>query len=165
MDPVTVSTTIGRQREEVFDYLADIANHSEFMDHFLTEWHLTRVDSYGKGAGARFRSTARLDRFGWGDITFLEVLPPHRIVMVGRGGKFNRIKSYGEWRLDPSGPDATRVEFMYETEPPLLSDRAMEAVTRRRPWFKRQAKRALKRLRAILEEDRERGKRATVAGL
>ena len=36
LDPVTVSVTIDRPREEVFDYLADIANHSEFMEPFWT---------------------------------------------------------------------------------------------------------------------------------
>ena len=55
MDPVTSTITIGRPREEVFDYLADIANHPEFSDHYLKDWHLTRVDSVGRGAGARFR--------------------------------------------------------------------------------------------------------------
>ena len=40
-------------REEVFDYLADIANHPEFSDHYLKDWRLTRVDSVGQGAGAR----------------------------------------------------------------------------------------------------------------
>ena len=65
MDPVTSTITIGRPREEVFDYLADIANHPEFSDHYLTDWHLTRVDSVGRGAGARFRYDKRRDRFGW----------------------------------------------------------------------------------------------------
>ena len=58
MDPVTSTITIGRPREEVFDYLADIANHPEFTDHYLKEWRLTRVESYGRGAGARFRYDA-----------------------------------------------------------------------------------------------------------
>src|SRR4051812_13230936 len=80
VDPVTSTITIGRPREEVFDYLADIANHPEFSDHYLTEWHLTRVDSVGRGAGARFRYDRRLDRFGWGDMTFIEVERPFRIV-------------------------------------------------------------------------------------
>ncbi len=168
MDPVTVNVTIDKPREEVFDYLADIANHGEFMDHFLKDWRLTRVESYGKGAGARFRSDARFDRFGWGDLNFLTVEYPRRIVGVGRGGKFNRIKSYCEWTLEPSGPDATRVDFMYESEPPLPSDKLLEAVGGRKRWFKRGAKKALKRLRAILEDGpttKQRGQRATVAGL
>ena len=56
MDPVTVEVTIARPCEEVFDYLADIANHAEFCDHYLVEWHLTREDPYAAGAGARFLS-------------------------------------------------------------------------------------------------------------
>ena len=60
MDPVELSITIDRPREEVFEYLADIANHPEFTDHYLKEWHLTRVDSYGRGAGARYRMDAPL---------------------------------------------------------------------------------------------------------
>ncbi len=164
MDPVTVATTIERPREEVFDYLADIANHAEFMDHFLQDWHLTRVDSYGAGAGARFRSAGRMNRFGWGDVSFLEVSPPHRIVVVGRGGKFNRIKTHAEWTLEPAGRTSTRVEYFYETEPAMPSDRLLEGLSGRRGWIRRQSKKALKRLRAILEEDRDRGARVTVAG-
>jgi uncharacterized protein YndB with AHSA1/START domain len=164
VDPVTVSVTIDKPREEVFDYLADIANHPEFMDHYLKEWRLLRVESYGRGAGARFRVDSPFTRFGWGDITFLDVKRPYLIVGVGRGGKYNRIKTYAEWRLDAAGTDATRVEFMYETEPALPTDRLMEMVARR-GWFRRKSRKALKRLQAILEEGRDRGERATVAGL
>ena len=63
VDPFTVTTTISAPRELVFEYLADIANHAEFTDHYLVDWHLTRVDSYGSGAGARFRIKAPLSRF------------------------------------------------------------------------------------------------------
>src|SRR4029077_18538519 len=52
VDPVTVSPVLSPPREQVFDYLADIANHSEFTDHYLVDWHLTRIDSVGLGAGA-----------------------------------------------------------------------------------------------------------------
>jgi uncharacterized protein YndB with AHSA1/START domain len=165
VDPVTVSVTIDKPREEVFEYLADIANHPEFMDHFLKDWRLTRVDSYGRGAGARFRIGARLDRFGWADMNFLEVEAPYRIVAVGRGGKFNRIKTHAEYRLDPVAGSGTKVTFTYETEPELPSDRAFELLSGRHRWFKRGARRALRRLRAILEEGKQRGQRATVAGL
>jgi uncharacterized protein YndB with AHSA1/START domain len=50
-----VSIIVGAPRERVFDYLRDIANHPEFTDHYLVDWHLTRIDSVGLGAGARFR--------------------------------------------------------------------------------------------------------------
>ena len=99
MDPVTASVTIDRPREEVFEYLADIANHAEFSDHYLTEWRLTRVESYGRGAGARFKIGAPLDRYAWGDMTFIDVEPPYRIVAAGRAGKFNRNKTWTTWTL------------------------------------------------------------------
>jgi len=164
MDPVTASITIDRPREEVFEYLADIANHPEFMDHFLKEWRLTRVESYGRGAGARFKVDAPLDRFSWGDMTFIDVERPHRIVAAGRGGKFNRNKTWTTWTLSPAG-SATRVEVTTESEPALPTDKFMEAVTRRRGWYKRRLGKSLRRLQSILEEGMDRGARATVGGL
>ena len=101
MDPVTVSVKIGRPREEVFAYLADIANHAEFSDHYLEQFRLTRVDSVGRGAGARFKLRTPFQRFDWCDMTFSVVEPPHRIVAVGRGGKFNRIKHHGDLDARP----------------------------------------------------------------
>ena len=71
MDPVTVEITIDRPRGEVFEYLADIANHAEFTDHFLVDWRLTREESYGQGAGARYRVKAPLNRYAWGDATLV----------------------------------------------------------------------------------------------
>jgi uncharacterized protein YndB with AHSA1/START domain len=163
VDPVTVTTIIGRPREEVFEYLADIANHPEFTDHYLVDWHLTREDSYGKGAGARFRVKMPLNRFPWGDVTFAEVDPPWRIVEVGRGGKFNRVRTVGTWTLEPAGGSSTRVEFTFETAPEKLSDRLLESLGAR-SWTKRKNAKALRRLRSILEEGYGRGRRATIAG-
>jgi uncharacterized protein YndB with AHSA1/START domain len=164
VDPVTVSTTIGRPREEVFDYLADIANHLEFSDHYLKDFHLLRVDSYGRGAGARFRRDAPL-RDRWEDMTFVEVERPHRIVAFGRGGKFNRIKTTTIFTLDEAPGDATRVEVMSESEPPLPTDKIMEAITGYRGWMRRKTRKALARIQSILEENEDRGPRATVAGV
>ena len=45
----------------------------------------------------------------------------------------------------------------------MPSDRLLEALGGR-PWSKRQAARAMRRLRRILEEDRDRGRRVTLAG-
>jgi uncharacterized protein YndB with AHSA1/START domain len=163
MDPVTVSTTIARPREQVFEYLADIANHAEFTDHYLVDWHLTRVDPYGPGAGARFRVKAPMSRFSWADMTFAEFQPPFRIVERGRGGKYNRIRMLGTYTLTPGAAGTTKVEYTLETEPALLSDRLLEALGGR-SWTRRQAAKAMRRLRTILEEDRGRGKRASVAG-
>jgi uncharacterized protein YndB with AHSA1/START domain len=165
VDPVTVSVTIDRPRDEVFAYLADIANHAEFSDHYLKDWRLTRINSVGRGAGARFKIDVPLQRFAWADLTFVVVEPPHRIVAVGRGGKFNRIKTTAIWTLDTAPGGGTEVEFMFESEPALPTDRILEALSRQHGWFKRKARKAMSRLQAILEEDQDRGARATVGGL
>jgi uncharacterized protein YndB with AHSA1/START domain len=162
VDPLTVSVTIARPREEVFEYLADIANHAEFTDHYLKDWHLTREETYGKGAGARFRIAAPGNRFPWGDTTFVEVDPPYRIVERGRSGKYNRIKVTGIFTLTPGPGGTTRVEFTNEIEPAMLSDRILEKLGTR-SWLRRKNRRALRRLRSILEEGEGRGKRATIA--
>jgi uncharacterized protein YndB with AHSA1/START domain len=162
VDPITVTTTIARSREQVFEYLADIANHAEFTDHYLVDWHLTREDPQGQGAGARFRVKAPLSRFSWADVTFADVQPPYRIVERGRGGKFNRIRMLGTYTLSPGTSDTTRVEYTFETEPPMLSDRLLEALGGR-TWTRHQLNKAMRRLRTILEEGRDRGRRTTVA--
>ena len=59
MDAVEVSEVIARPREEVFAYLADVANHSEFMDHFTATGTCMGEESYGRGAGARFKVDIR----------------------------------------------------------------------------------------------------------
>jgi uncharacterized protein YndB with AHSA1/START domain len=165
VDPVSATITIGRPREEVFAYLADIANHPEFSDHYLKDWRLTRIESIGPGAGARFKIDAPLQRFSWTDLTFVVVEPPHRLVAVGRGGKFNRIKTTAIWTLEPAPNGGTEVEYTFESEPALPTDRLMEAVSGQRGWFKRKARKALSRLQSILEENEGRGARATLSGL
>jgi len=162
MDPFTVETHISAAPEEVFEYLADIANHAEFCDHYMVDWHLTREDPYGRGAGARFRVKAPLQRFNWADVTFAEVEPPYKIVERGRGGKYNRIRMLGTYTLSPAASGTTRVQFTFETEPVMPSDRLMDMLGGR-SWTRRKAAKAMRRLRRILEEDRDRGKRATVA--
>ena len=164
MEPVTLSTTIARPREEVFEYLADVANHPEFTDHFLLDWHLTREDSYGRGAGARFRVKTRVDRFAYGDITLDEVQPPELIVATGRGGRFNRIRHRTTWTLKPDERGNTVVEFCTESEPVMQSDRLMEKLLRTRSAATRHHRRALERLRSILEAGDQRGARATLSG-
>jgi uncharacterized protein YndB with AHSA1/START domain len=162
VDPFTVSTTIGRPREEVFEYLTDVANHAEFWDHYWVDWRLLREDSYGVGAGARFRIKAPLNRFSWGDVTVAEVAAPYRIVTHGRSGKFNRIRMLGVYTLSLGSGGTTNVEYAFETVPSLPTDKLMEALGGSF-WVRRQVTRALRRLRTVLEEGRGRGRRPSVA--
>lgn len=166
---MTVSIVVSAPREEIFDYLQDIANHPEFTDHYLLDWRLTRIDSVGVGAGARFRVKAPGNRYSWADVTFTEVQRPHRIVEVGRTGKSNRIRTLGVYELTPASGGATRVSFTLQTAPLTLADRLMESLGAR-AWTRRKGQKAMNRLRAILEEASlqgrapDRSRRVTVAG-
>jgi uncharacterized protein YndB with AHSA1/START domain len=154
--------SIARPREVVYDYLADIANHAEFSDHFMVDWRLTREDSYGVGAGARWKSKTPLNRFSWGDSTIVEAERPRRIVVVGRTGKYNRNRTIAVYDLERAAGDGTRVRVTYESEPKLPSDRLLERIAG--GWTKRKHRKAMRRLQSILEEDYGRGKRPTIAG-
>ncbi len=169
MDPVTVSIVISAPSEAVFDYLQDIANHPSFTDHYLRDWHLTRIDSVGLGAGARFHVKVPGNRYSWADVTFTEVERPHRIVESGRTGKSNRIRTVGIYELTPAAAGATRVSFTLQTAPATFADRLTEMLGSRR-FARRNGRRAMHRLREILEEATitgeapDRGRRVTVAG-
>ena len=162
MDPLEFEITIDRPREVGYEYLADIANHAEFNDHFMVDWRLTREDTYGVGAGARWKASAPLNRFPWGDSTIVEVVRPSRIVEVGRMGKYSRTRTIGVYELEPSGR-GTRVKFTFESEPKLPSDKFLERLGGR-GWLKRKLRKAMRRLQSILEEDYGRGTRPTIAG-
>jgi uncharacterized protein YndB with AHSA1/START domain len=162
MDPVSVAVVVSASPERVFDYLNDIANHPEFTDHYLVDWHLTRVDSVGVGAGAHFRVKAPGNRFSWAEVTVVEAVRPQRIVERGRTGKYNRIRTLGVYELTPVAGGATRVQFTLQTAPATFADRLTESLGAR-SFNRRKGMRALRRLRAILEEDAERGRRVTVA--
>lgn len=162
MQPFTLETTVGRSREQVFTYLADVANHPEFTDHFLQDWRMTREETWGEGAGGRFRAEIPFHRFPWGDWVVAESQAPHRLVLQGRTGKFNRIRTLTVFELREGSGGGTRVDVTIQSEPRFPSDRFLEQLGRRA--VKRRWRTALRRLRSILEEDRERGARATIAG-
>ena len=165
MDPVTAHVTIDRPREEVFEYLADIANHPEFSDHFLKEWRLTRVESYGRGAGARFKIDAPLDRYGWGDMTFIEV---ERAAPDRRRGPRREVQPQQDLDdLDAARPPGTRPRSRSRPSPSPRCRRTSSwrpsragAAGQAPAWARR-----CSRMQSILEEDIDRGARATVGGL
>ena len=90
-------------------------------------------------------------------MTFVEVEPPHRIVALGRGGKFNRIKTTTIWTLNRSPGGGTDVDYMIETEPVLPTDRFVEAL--QRPARLVQAQGPQVALAAAIDPRGERGSR------
>jgi carbon monoxide dehydrogenase subunit G len=162
VDLISASISLDLPREEVFEYLSDIANHAEFSDHYLVDWRLTREDSRGAGAGARFRMKQPLNRFAWGDLTIVDLQRPFRIVLRGRGGKFNRIKMVATYELHLRSGGGTDLTYTFENDASMPSD-ALRWVLLERSWTRRGATRAVRRLRAILEDGSRRGSRPTVA--
>ena len=59
MGPVSAEIEVDVPRAEAFEAIADLARRPSFTDNFLTGFHLTRIESSGVGAGARFRAGPR----------------------------------------------------------------------------------------------------------
>lgn len=161
MRPLTVSTTIDAPRERVFDYLADIANHVEFTDHFLKDFRLERLDSVGVGAAARFRIAFPIGSI-WADAVITELERPYRIVTEGQAGRIGRVRLDAVYVLVQHGYDMTSVEFTFSSEPATRSDRLRESLGLR-PWLKLQHGRALRRLKFVLEQGEPSTRAVTVA--
>lgn len=150
MGPFGAEIEIDAPRERVFATIADLARRPSFTDHFLSGFHLTRIESSGIGAGARFRVASPL-RSVWMDTAIDELEPPHKIVERGRGGRANRIPATTVWELTEGAGSLTRVRVSHWTEPSHPLDRALEAaagnsISERRGWSE-----ALRRLRDQLE--------------
>jgi uncharacterized protein YndB with AHSA1/START domain len=160
MRPIDAHTIVDAPREQVFDYLADIANHIEFSDHFLEEFRLERVESRGVGAAARFKIAFPLGAV-WAESVIAALERPHRVVTEGRAGRIGRIRTSGVYTLTPYDQGMTRVERVFETDPPVRSDRLRELPLR--PWLAAQERRALRRLKQVLEEGRPAAAAARVA--
>jgi uncharacterized protein YndB with AHSA1/START domain len=154
------SITIDAPRERVFDYLADIANHIEFSDHYLKDFHLERLDSRGIGAAARFKIA-----FGaslWGESVIAELERPYRIVLDGQAGRLGREKSRAVYTLTAHGQDRTQLEYEFASTPGTMLD-GLRAALGGRAWLKHQTGRALRRLAAVLEEGQPAAHAAGVA--
>jgi uncharacterized protein YndB with AHSA1/START domain len=160
VDPVTLDVTIDRPREEVFDYLADVANHIEFSDHYLQDFRLERLQSNGVGAAASFKLA-----FGsslWGEIVIAELERPYRIVLEGQTGRIGRVKTRAVYTLTPSGNDMTRLDYQVSSSAGTRTDE-LRAVLGGRAWLKLQSRRALRRLAKLLEEGQPTAHAARVA--
>ena len=72
MGPVSAEIEIDVPRQRAFEAIADLSLRPAFTDHFLTDFHLTRIEPTGVGAGARFRIAVRPRRI-WMDTTIVEV--------------------------------------------------------------------------------------------
>jgi uncharacterized protein YndB with AHSA1/START domain len=162
MGPIRAETEIDVPRELVFATIGDLAARPSFTDHFLSDFHLTRLESVGVGAGARFRAQAPL-RSIWMDTAIVELDEPHRIVERGQGGRVNRIPTHTVWELKEAPGGLTSVRVSFWTEPGGL-DRGLELLSAGSVWQERGWREALRRLRDALEGDVPGGERIAIAG-
>ncbi len=148
MGPISVRRPIDAPRQQVFDFLCDLANRPPFTDHFIDQFRLERLESLGVGAAARMRITKRRV---WMETVIEEVSPPHRIVERGRGGwRWDRIPITTSWEL-VEGPGAgSEVTLGFWTEPSHPIDRLRESLGAER-FYRRQWSTALSRLKELIE--------------
>lgn len=162
MGPLSTEIEIDVPREEAFAALADLAARPSFTDHFLTDFHLTRIDAEGVGAGARFRVAAPLRKV-WMDTTIVALEVPFRVVEEGSGGRANRIPVHTVWELTEAAGGLTAVRVSHWTEPRPL-DRGLELLSAGSLFQARGWREALRRLRDNLEAGQPASERIAVAG-
>lgn len=163
MGPISAEVEVDASREEVFALITDLSLRPSFTDHFLTDFHLTRIDPVGIGAGARYRIDTPL-RSPWADTTIAELEQPFKVLERGRTGRSNRIEVTTAWELTGGTGSLTKVIFSTWTQPSHPVDRLVEALSGAETFQRRGWKQALHRLREILEGERQLDDRVAVAG-
>jgi uncharacterized protein YndB with AHSA1/START domain len=162
MREVTVSAVISAPREEIFDFVADLAARPAWTDHFMRDYRLARVNSMGVGAAARFQLRAPLAK-QYAELQIKEVDRPRRILEELAVGRRGRNRSLAVYDFSQEAPGVTRVELTTYSEPATVVDRLKQIGAA--GWVRRQTRKQLDRLRTIFEErPQEPLKRATIAG-
>jgi hypothetical protein len=160
--PIESRIVISAPRAEVFDFLSDVSNRVAWMDNFLDDYRLNRVNPVGVGAGAAFVIDSPLFPLR-AEYQIVKAEAPRMLVERGRIGRLGRTTGWTEWELADSY-GSTELSVAVWTEPGIKWDGIKEGLGGR-PWLKRQVGVSLRRLRAIFEEQPQRPlARATVAG-
>ncbi len=147
MKPVTVSIEVPQPAEEVFEYLAVLANHEAFLDHFLVDWKFSGPRR-GVGAKAEARASAPMSQ-DWTDFEIVEIEEPSRIVEEGVGLKGKR-RTRGTYRLRGLPDGGTEVSFELEWLEAARAESLIPAMTR--AFIRRPNAKAMRRLARQLAE-------------
>ncbi len=162
MREVTVSTIISAPREDVFDFVCDLAGRPGFTDHFMDDYRLARVRPVGVGAAARFRLNGPMSK-EYAELTITEADRPRRIIEEIRLGRRGRNRSVAVYDFTRESAGVTRVELTTYGEPATMVDRFRQLGAA--GWIRRKTRKSLDRLRMIFEEPQKAPpKRATIAG-
>jgi uncharacterized membrane protein len=148
MEPVIVSTTVSRPRQEVFEFLDVLANHEGFMDHLFTKWSFSGP---ARGVGAKGR--ARVNAPGSREMAEFEVVEseaPSLLVEHGVSAHGKR-ETRGTYRLEEAPGGGTKVSFELAWETVPRSERLFPPLARR--FIRRANSKAMRRLAKQLERD------------
>jgi hypothetical protein len=129
MRQVTVEAHISASREEIFDFVADLAGRPAYTDRFVLR------APFGKE---------------YAGLEITEADRPRRIVERVRVGRLGRSHSVAVYEFAAEAGAVTHVELTTYSEPATLAD-ALKQIGAPR-WIRRQTKTALERLRMIFEE-------------
>jgi uncharacterized protein YndB with AHSA1/START domain len=162
MREVTVSTIISAPREEVFDFVCDLAARPAYADHYMDDYRLARVNAVGVGAAARFRLDAPFAN-EYAELTITKADRPRQIIEEIRVGRRGRNRSVAVYDFARESASVTRVDLTTYSEPATFVDRFRQIGAA--GWMRRKTKKSLERLRAIFEEPQKKPlERATIAG-
>jgi len=145
--PVTVSVEVPQPPEEVFEYLAVLANHEAFLDHFLVDWKFSGPRR-GVGAKAEARASAPMSQ-DWTDFEIVEAEEPALIVEEGVGLKGKR-RTRGTYRLRGLSDGGTEISFELEWLEAARAESLIPAMTR--AFIRRPNAKAMRRLARRLAE-------------
>jgi uncharacterized protein YndB with AHSA1/START domain len=144
--PVTVSITVAKPPEQVFDFLEALPNHERFLDHYLTEWTFSGPDS-GIGAKARARANA-VGSQDWFEFEVVESEQPRRIAELSSSAGGKRT-TRGTYRLQDGPGGGTRITFELEFLEAPRAERLASILTR--AFAKRVNAKAMRRLAKQLD--------------
>jgi len=111
--PVTVSIDVPQPPADVYAYLDVMANHEQFTDHMLTDWH---VSGPAAGVGAKAVVTAKAG--GMSDRVEFEVVEaePGRMIKERNWARKGKRVGTGTYVLSDAPGGGTHIEFTYAFE-------------------------------------------------
>src|SRR5204862_6849023 len=110
MRQVTVDIHISAPREEVFDFVADLAGRPAWTDHYLKDYRLARPNPYGLCAAARFLMRAPLAK-EYVELAIVDYDRPRRIVEEAHVGRRGRNQSIAVYEFEHESAGLTHVEL------------------------------------------------------
>ena len=142
MKPVSVSIEVPTSPHRVYEFLEELGNHEQFMDHFMVDWQLSGPKKgVGAKANVRVKATAEKD---WTDVEIVEADSDRRLVEETTGGPSAKRRTQGTYLLEALPDGGTRIGFELEFLELPAAERIMGPLNR--AYVKRVNRKAMKRL-------------------